>query len=72
MSKCDLHTHGRPLFETSELTRVNEVVGNCMELKKFPNHLFEKLSNCVEKNNKAIQLGRIECSLIRFGNNNCS
>jgi len=51
---------------------VNEVVGNCMELKKFPNHLFEKLSNCVEKNNRAIQLGRIECNLIRFGNNNCS
>ena len=33
---------------------VNEVVGDHMELKMFSNHLFEKLSNCVEKNNGAI------------------
>ena len=38
----------------------------------FLNHLFEKLSNYVEKNYGVIQLGRIKHSLIGFENNNYS
>ena len=41
-----------------------------MELKSFSNHLFEKLSNYIEKNYGAIQFGRVKCSLIGLGNNN--
>jgi len=50
---------------------VNEVVGDSMELKTFPNHLFEKLSNYIEKNYKAIQFEKVKCSLVGFENNNC-
>ena len=70
MSKCNLYIHGRSLFETSELTRKNKAVGNHMELKTFSNHFFEEFSNCIEKNNGVIQLGRIERCLVRFGNDN--
>ena len=43
-----------------------------MELKTFPNHLFKKLSNCIEKNYRVIQFGRVKHDLVGFGNNNCS
>ena len=71
VSKYNSYIYGRSLFKTSELTKVNEVVGDYMELKMFFNYLFKKLSNCVEKNNGTIQLRKIEHSLVRFGNNNC-
>ena len=49
---------------------MNEVIGDCMELKLFPNHLFKKLSNCIKKNYGVIQFGRVKCGLVRLGNNN--
>jgi len=58
------------LFKTSELTMVNEVVGDHVELEAFSNHFFEEFSNCVEKNNRSIQLRRIEYGFVRFGNYN--
>ena len=36
----------------------------------FSNYLFEKLSNCIEKNYGAIQFGRVKCGLVGLGNNN--
>ena len=71
MSKSDSYIHGRSLFETSKLTRINEVIRDYMELKSFPNHLFKELSNCIEKNYGAIQFGRVKHGLIRLRNTNC-
>ena len=71
VSKCNPCIHGRSLFETSKLTRMNKAVGNHMELKTFSNHFFKEFSNCIKKNNGVIWLGRIERCLVRFGNDNC-
>ena len=71
VSKCNPYICDRSLFETSKLTRINKDVGNCMELTTFSNHFFKEFSNCIEKNNGVIWLGRIESSLVRFENNNC-
>jgi len=49
---------------------MNEVIGDCMELKSFPNHLFKELSNCIEKNYGAIQFGSVKYGFVGLGNNN--
>ena len=41
-----------------------------MKLKTFLNHLFKKLSNCIEKNYGVIQFRRVKYGLVGFGNNN--
>ena len=50
---------------------MNEVIGDCMELKTFPNHLFKKLFNYIKKNYGEIQFRRVKYGLVRLGNNNC-
>jgi len=71
VGKSNPYIHSRSLFETSELTRVDEIVGNHKELKMFSNHFFEEFSYCIKKNDRAIWLGWIIRYLVRFRNNKC-
>ena len=63
--------HGRSLFETFKLTRMDEIIGNHMELKMFSNHFLKDFSYYVKKNNREKRLGWVVRCLVRFGNNNC-
>ena len=59
------------LFKISKLTRMDEIIGNYVELKTFSNHFLKEFSYCVKKNNRAKWLGWVIRCLVRFGNNNC-
>jgi len=43
MSEKSACIHGRALFETSQLIKVDKVVEDYMELKMFANDLLDKL-----------------------------
>ena len=47
VNKGNFHICSKPLFEISELTKMNEVVRDSMKLKTFLNYFFKKLFNCM-------------------------
>jgi len=51
IGKSDTRINSRFEFETTKLTRVDEVIHYYIELKSFSNNFLDELAHSVEKNN---------------------
>ena len=71
MCKDDTGISSRLGFKTSELARVNEVVGHYNELKSLSNYFFNKFSKSIEKYYWTERFQTIVQQLVQFGDNNC-
>ena len=72
VSECNTHIYHWFEFETTKLTRVDEVIWCCVELKSFSDYLLNEFANCVEKGNRPEQFRRIIWFLVQFKNDNRS
>ena len=48
--KDDSSISHRLLFQTTQLTRMNEVIRNRLELKSFTNDFLNEFAYCIEEN----------------------
>ena len=72
MDKSNSHINHGFKFETTKLTRVDKIVGSCIELKIFSDYFLNELANCIEEDDRPEGFRRVIQFFVRFRNDDHS